>query len=113
MAAEPASTIVIYLAQFRDRDGRPYTPREVLRAISDASLAPVIGVAETFIGFGAAAGIVESYEARGKLSGEQVRAALAGRLPEPGRVVLAAPSRCLADARALRRWSLDERRLPD
>jgi len=65
VAAEPASTIVIYLAQFRDRDGRPYTPREVLRAISDASVAPVYGVAETFIGFGAAAGVVESYEARG------------------------------------------------
>ncbi len=30
------TTIVLYLSQFRDRDGRPYTPREVLRAISGA-----------------------------------------------------------------------------
>jgi len=41
-----------------------------------------------------------------------VRAALAGRPPEASRVVLAAPSHCLADARALQRWSLDARRLP-
>jgi len=113
VAAEPASTIVIYLAQFRDRDGRPYTPREVLRAISSASVAPVYGFAETYIGFGAAAGIVESFEARGRLNSEQVRAALAGARPEPGHIVFTALSRCIADARALQRWSLDERRLPD
>jgi signal transduction histidine kinase len=112
VAGEPASTIVIYLSQFRDSGGRPYTPREVLRAISLASVAPVYGIAETLIGSGAVAGIVESYEARGSLVGEQVRAALTGVLPAPSQVVLAAPSRCIADARALQRWSLDERRLP-
>jgi len=113
VAAEPSDTIVVYLSQFRDRGGRPYTPREVLRSISEASSAPVYAITETLVGFGAAAGIVESYEARGKLGGEQVRAALAGQPPEASRVVLAAPSRCLADAHALQRWSLDARRLPD
>ena len=34
VAAEPADTIILYLTQFRDREGRPYVPREVLRAIS-------------------------------------------------------------------------------
>ena len=38
-----------------------YTPREVLRAVSTASAAPVYGVAETYLGFGVAAGSVESY----------------------------------------------------
>ena len=112
VAAEPVDAIVFYLAQFRDRDGRPYTPREVLRAISKESVAPVYGFAETYIGFGAAAGNVESYEAKGRLVGEQVRAALGGGPPDPSRVLLETPSRCVADARALRRWSLDERRLP-
>jgi signal transduction histidine kinase len=113
VAAEPADTIVVYLAQFRDRDGRPYTPREVLRAISNASIAPVYGIAETYLGFGAAAGSMESYEDRGRLVAEQVKAALAGAPPAKGRAVLQAPSRCIADARALQRWSLDEGRLPD
>ena len=39
-------------------------------------VAPVYGLVETYIGFGTAAGSVESYEATGRLVGEQVRAAL-------------------------------------
>ena len=42
IAREPASIIVLYLTQFRDREGRPYTPREVLRAISAESTAPTL-----------------------------------------------------------------------
>jgi signal transduction histidine kinase len=55
---------------------------------------------------------VASYESRGRLVGEQVRRALAGGPPDPSRTVLAAPNRCVADARALQRWSLDAGRLP-
>jgi len=113
VAAEPPDSIVIYLAQFRDRDGRPYEPHEVLRAIVKTSRAPVYGAAESIMGLGAVAGSVASYESRGRLIGEQVRRALAGGPPDPSRTVLAAPNRCVADARALQRWSLEERRLPN
>ena len=41
MAREPASSIVLYLTQFRDREGRPYTSRDVLRAMSAVSPAPI------------------------------------------------------------------------
>jgi len=112
VAAEPPDSFVIYLAQFRDRDGRPYEPHEVLRAVVKASRAPVYGAAESILGLGAVAGSVGSYETRGQLIGEQVRRALAGGPADPSRIVLAAPNRCVADARALRRWSLDEQRLP-
>ena len=114
LAAEPADTIVLYLAQFRDRVGRPYTPREVLRAISARSGAPVYGIVETYLGFGMVAGIAESYAERGRLIAA-ARPGVAGRQipPASDRVLLTVPSRCVADARALQRWSLDERRLPD
>jgi signal transduction histidine kinase len=112
VAAEPPDSIVMYLAQFRDRDGQPYEPHEVLRAIVNTSRAPVYGAAESMLGLGAVAGSVASYETRGRLIGEQVRRALAGGPPDPSRTVLAAPNRCVADARALGRWSLDERLLP-
>lgn len=112
LAAEPADSIVFYLAQFRDRDGRMYTPREVLQEISPTAGAPIYVIAETLIGAGAVAGSVESYEARGGLIAGQVRRALAGGTPDPGQVLLESPTRCVADARVLRRWSLDERRLP-
>jgi signal transduction histidine kinase len=84
----------------------------VLRAIVKTSRAPVYGAAESVLGLGAVAGSVASYESRGRLIGEQVRRALAGGPPDPSRTVLAAPNRCVADARALGRWSLDEGRLP-
>ena len=112
VAAEPPDSIVIYLSQFRDRDGRPYDPVELLRAVTAASKAPLYGAAETVIGLGAVAGSVASYASRGRLIGEQVRRALAGEVPDPGGKVLAAPNGCVADARALQRWSLGERRLP-
>jgi signal transduction histidine kinase len=112
VAAQPPDSSVIYMAQFRDRDGRPYEPHDVLRALVKTSRAPVYGAAESLLGLGAAAGSVASYESRGRLIGEQVRRALAGGPPDPSRIVLAAPNRCVADARALQRWSLDERRLP-
>jgi signal transduction histidine kinase len=112
VAAEPPDSIVIYLVQFRDRDGRPYEPHDVLRAVVKKSRAPVYGAAETFIGLGAVAGSVASYESRGRLVGEQVHRALAGGPLDPSRTVLAAPNRCVADAHALQRWSLDAGRLP-
>src|SRR5271169_6488118 len=112
VAAEPADSIVFYLTQFRDRDRRPYTPRELLRAISNSSAAPIYGLFETYIGFGAAAGSMESFEETGRLVGEQVHAAMNGVPPAPGRALLEVPKRCIADARALQRWSLDEGRLP-
>ena len=113
LATEPTDTIVLYLAQFRDRDNRPYVPREVLRAISSVSTAPVYGLFETYVGSGVAAGSMEIYEERGRLVGQLVREAVAGRITAPDRAVFSVPSRCVADARELQHWSLDERRLPE
>ena len=78
VAAEPADTIIMYLTQFRDRDGRAYRPRDVLQAMSSVSAAPVYGLYETYIGHGVAAGSMEFYEDRGRLVGQLVRETLAG-----------------------------------
>jgi signal transduction histidine kinase len=112
MAQVPADTIVLFLTQFRDRDQRPYLPRAVLRAISDVSAAPVYGLFETYVGQGAAAGNMEVYADRGRLVGQLVRRALSEAPPAGAAAVFTVPSRCVADARELRRWSLDEARLP-
>lgn len=113
VSRESADTIVLHLTQFRDRDGRPYAFREVLREISSASAAPVYGLFETGIGFGDAAGSMEFLEDRGRLVAQLVRDAVAGRSPESGKALFIVPSRCVADAREMQRRSLDERRLPD
>ena len=112
VAAEPPQSIVIYLSQFRDREGRPTEPFEVLRSVIAASRAPVYGAAEPYIGLGAVAGSGSSYADKGRLVGEQVLRALSDRPVEVSQVVLESPNRCVADARALQRWSLDPGRLP-
>ncbi len=112
VSGEPADSIVVYLSQFRDRNGGPYEPFEVLRNVVAASRAPVYGAAEPFIGLGVAAGSVSSYADKGRLVSRQVRRTLSGEPLDPRDVVLQAPNRCVADARALQRWSLDARRLP-
>ena len=110
MAREPASSIVLYLTQFRDRDGRPYATRDVLSAISAVSPAPIYSISDTYLGYGIAAGIVESFHNRGILIAERLLQLAAGA-PIP--VFSDVPDQCAADARALRKWSLDERNLPE
>ncbi len=112
LATEPADTIVLYLTQFRDGEGRPYVPREVLRAISKVSAAPVYGLFETYVGSGVAAGSMEFYADRGRLVAKLVREAVAGKPVVAGQTLFSVPSRCVADARALQRWSLDDGQLP-
>jgi signal transduction histidine kinase len=107
---EPASTIVLYLAQFLDREGRPYTPGEVARAISAVSPAPIYGLFETYVGGGIAGGILESYSDQGRMLAERlIQMATGAAIPAVSQV----PGHCVVDARALRKWSLDEGRLPD
>ena len=113
VATEPADSIILYLSQFRDRDGRPYTPREVLRAFSARSHAPVYGVVETYVGHGMAAGFAESYEEHGRMLGRMILDAFNRDASVLEPTLVEVKSRCIADARALRHWSLDERRLPD
>ena len=112
IAKEPADTIVLYLTEFRDRNNLPYLPRQVAGEISNVSKAPVYGLFQTYMGSGVAAGSMEIYEDRGRVVGQLVRDVLAGNPPVTGRAVSSVPSRCVADARALHRWSLEETRLP-
>ena len=112
VASEPTDTIILYLTQFLDRDGRDYRPPDVAQVMSSVSTAPVYGLYETYIGRGVAAGSMASYEDRGRLVGQLVRETLAGTRYAPGSSVFTVASRCVADARALQRWSLDAQRLP-
>ena len=111
VASEPADSIILFLTQFLDRDGRAYRPPDVAEAMSSVSPAPVYGLYETYIGRGVAAGSMASYEDRGRLVGQLVRETLAGTR-HVGSSVFTVASRCVADARALQRWSLDAQRLP-
>ena len=90
--------------------GLPYTSRDLLREISAVSPAPIYSIYDTYLGYGIAAGIVESYNDLGRMIAEHlVQLAAGGSVP----ALSEGPNLCAADAQALRKWSLDEGRLPE
>jgi PAS domain S-box-containing protein len=112
LAQLPPSAIVIYLTIFEDGAGEHFVPRDLAAVLSDAASAPVYGVYEPYVGRGIVGGYVESFEAIGEEAARIALRILAGDPPEslrPGRVDTQAFT---VDWRQLRRWGLDETRLP-
>ena len=112
LALLPPSAIVIYLSIFEDGTGQRFIPRDLAQMISDAATAPVYGVYETYLGRGVVGGYMDSFEVIGTETARIGLRILAGDLPEslpPGRVETQA---FMVDWRQLRRWGLDQTRLP-
>jgi hypothetical protein len=80
---ETADTIVLLLTQYRDLQGRPYTPAALAHAIGAVSAAPVYGLYETYVGYGVRVGR-ESYAGPGRLVAERIRQVAAGIFAHPG-----------------------------
>ena len=76
-----------------------------------ASNAPVFGVTDTYLGRGIVGGFVISIEGQGKIAGRDILEILGGKSPQDIPVVHG-PSYYMFDWRALRRWNLDESKLP-
>jgi signal transduction histidine kinase len=110
--ALPADALVLYLTVYRDADGKPLVPRDVLSQVAAVSPVPAFGVFETYVGSGIAAGSIATYATQGQHAGELVARVLKGEDPE--RIGLQAPAtaRCIADWRQLQRWGIDESLLP-
>jgi PAS domain S-box-containing protein len=112
LARLPRRAIVIYLTIFEDGAGEHFAPRDLTADLSDAASAPVYGVYEPYVGRGVVGGYVETFEAIGREAARLTLRVLAGEPPEslpPGRAETQA---FMVDARQLRRWGLDEARLP-
>ena len=101
---------VLYLSIARDADGRTFTPQRVVEQLASVSPAPIYGPAETFIGHGTVAGVVYSYEARGKRMADLVQEALSAPAASIPLVTMA--SSCMADATRLERFGMAESNLP-
>jgi PAS domain S-box-containing protein len=108
----PRDAIVLYLAVSGDGSGRTYSPADIARQIAVASAAPVYGVLETYLGQGIVGGSFPSFEAHGKLAGEVALRVLAGEKPENIALQSSALPVASIDWRQLRRWGINESRLP-
>ena len=108
----PQRAIVIYLTIFEDGTGERFVPRNLAPRISDAATAPVYGVYETYLGQGIVGGYMDSFGAIGEATARIGLRILAGESPEglpPEEIQTQA---FMVDWRQLRRWRLDEARLP-
>jgi PAS domain S-box-containing protein len=108
----PDHSIVLFLSFFKDVQGREFlnTP-EALPMIADAANAPVFGVSDTYLGHGIAGGFVVSIEEGGKIMGRDALEIFRGKPPRDIPIVHG-PNLYLFDWRVLKRWNLDESRLP-
>ena len=104
--------MILYTTVFTDGAGRRFVPHEAVSSIAAAANAPVYVFLDQYVGLGAVGGNVYSIDTHGAhvaaLGLQILRGASPASLPirELGAQV------DLFDARQLKRWNLDEARLP-
>ncbi|MGH7344670.1 MAG: GAF domain-containing protein, partial [Candidatus Rokuibacteriota bacterium] len=102
-------TIVLFGGFARDATGQNLLGAEVVRRVAASSRVPVYGPGETFIGGGIVGGHVVSFHTQGVRAAELALRVLGGERPRP---TDGASNLYVFDWRQLRRWGLDETRLP-
>ncbi|HSE92485.1 MAG TPA: ATP-binding protein [Methylomirabilota bacterium] len=104
-------TIVLYGAVLQDGAGRPYLPREALALVVEASRVPVYAVTANMLGHGVVGGRLLDFPSQGVTAAKLALRVLGGERLGPGDIV-EADNPYLFDWRQLRRWQIDEGRLP-
>jgi len=109
VGALPARTAVLLGAFLSDAAGQRFVASELTELFSATASVPVYGTSETHVGHGAVGGHVISFALQGRRGAEIAARVLRGERPRP------IEGKTLAyrfDARQLRRFNLDARRLP-
>jgi signal transduction histidine kinase len=108
----PDRSVVLFISFFKDAGGREFmNANEALPLIIAASSAPVFGISDTYLGRGIVGGFMLSFEEQGKIAARSILEILGGKPPQDIPVVYG-NGYYLFDWRELRRWKLDQRKLP-
>jgi signal transduction histidine kinase len=105
-------TIVIYTALYRDESGQQFVPQQALRRVTAASVAPVYGPFETYVGEGVVGGRMVTWSSTGRAVGRTIKRLLAGESPEVVQREESISQSTLVDWRQLQRWRINPGRLP-
>jgi signal transduction histidine kinase len=109
VATLPQHTVILIGTFSRDATGRDFRTPMVISQVASAARVPTYSVNETALGGGVVGGHVVNFKAQGARTAEMVMRVLRGERPPPG------DSDTMVyrfDARQLKRWGLDARRLP-
>jgi len=113
LARLPRSAAVFYTSMSRDRSGATQTPRDVAGVLARAASVPVYAMFPSMFGKGIVGGLMVAIEdeafAAAELAVRVLRAGSARGIP----VQPSPPPRCVLDFRALQRWDLQQRAVPD
>jgi len=109
----PRDSVILYLVELQDRNGKRYVPVNVLNVLSPAANAPIYGLWDTLLGHGVTGGRMVRIENDGYLAALMALRILEGEAPAAVPVVDRKQNAALFDGRQLARWGLDADRLPD
>src|SRR6476660_4611012 len=111
LASLPDKSIVFYLWVSSDSTPQISTNPELISLLAPSSSAPIYGTSETYMGSGMIGGRLVDFEALGTRAGEMGLRILAGESPQ--NIPLQTISNvAMFDWRQLRRWGIDEAKLP-
>ncbi len=104
-------TVILYGAVLQDGTGRPYLPHEALVAMAKVSRVPIYAVTSNMLGRGAVGGRFLDFASQGVTAAQLALRILGGARLGPADIV-EADNPYLFDWHQLRRWRIDESRLP-
>ncbi len=105
-------TMVLYTTLFRDGAGESFVPHEAVKQISAAANAPVFGFLDQFLGHGIVGGKLYSLARQGSDAARVALQIMGGAEPSKLPMLTEGATELLFDWRQLRRWGIDEARLP-
>jgi ABC-type uncharacterized transport system substrate-binding protein len=106
-----SGSVILYGAILRDGAGRPYLPHEALDLLVKVSQIPIYTVTTAMVGRGAVGGRVLDFASQGIMAAQQALRILSGERLGPADMV-EAKNPYVFDWHQLRRWGIDESRLP-
>lgn len=103
---------VFYLSFFRDGNGVPFAPHEILPALSAASSVPMFGAVDYMLGKGIVGGSLKSALNQGKHAGELANQILSGIASDTLPVRMESPQAYMFDYQQLQRFGISLQSLP-
>jgi len=113
VARLPKDSIIFNMGMYKDKAGNVFIPMEAMAQIAGKSSVPSYGVFETFMGHGIVGGRLVGYEAQGKKAAQYALDILKGAKPSDLPVTSYETIVPMFDWRQLKKWGLDEQRLPE
>jgi len=111
LATLPEKTIVLLVSFLQDSAGRDLTTPEALERLVERSRVPIYGLTDITMGYGIVGGRLVDYKKQGIMAGELGLRVLRGEKLGPADIVTNTNTYTF-DWRQLRRWGLDESRVP-